>query len=97
MQSEIAWILWVSHNSRLDYATSGVICLGKTCNAAAVAGKLFEKRQVDKYYLAILTGHMMQPMIEVDVAIGERFVNFYNFSSLFPLPLNLFQYPYSFP
>lgn len=55
---------------RLDFATSGVICLGKNKNASAAAGKLFESRVVDKYYIALVRGNIKDEFITVDVAMG---------------------------
>ena len=39
---------------RLDYATSGVMCLALSKSAAKHAGKALEKRQVEKFYLALV-------------------------------------------
>ncbi len=38
---------------RLDKMTSGLVILAKTSEAAAQFGKMFENREVEKYYLAI--------------------------------------------
>jgi len=38
---------------RLDKITSGLIIFAKTSKVAAVFGKMFENREVEKYYLAI--------------------------------------------
>lgn len=38
---------------RLDKMTSGLVILAKTSEAAALFGKMFENREVEKYYLAI--------------------------------------------
>lgn len=43
--------LWLVH--RLDKVTSGMLILAKHSEAAATFGKLFERRQIEKYYLAI--------------------------------------------
>lgn len=43
---------------RLDYATSGVILLGLGRVAAGVAATQFERRQVDKQYIALVHGHI---------------------------------------
>ena len=43
--------LWLVH--RLDKITSGVLILARNSRAAAVFGKLFEQKQIEKYYLAI--------------------------------------------
>lgn len=41
---------------RLDRATSGVLVFARTREAAAILGKSFESRQVDKRYLALVRG-----------------------------------------
>lgn len=38
---------------RLDKMTSGLVILAKSSEAAAVFGKMFENREIEKYYLAI--------------------------------------------
>jgi tRNA pseudouridine32 synthase/23S rRNA pseudouridine746 synthase len=43
--------LWLVH--RLDKVTSGILILAKQPQAAAVFGKLFEQKNIEKYYLAI--------------------------------------------
>jgi len=43
---------------QLDYATSGVLLIGKTKNTAGLACKAFQERKVRKQYLAIVHGHM---------------------------------------
>jgi tRNA pseudouridine32 synthase/23S rRNA pseudouridine746 synthase len=43
--------LWLVH--RLDKITSGILILAKHPQAAAIFGQLFEKKQIEKYYLAI--------------------------------------------
>ncbi|KAB7501676.1 RNA pseudouridylate synthase domain-containing protein 1 [Armadillidium nasatum] len=56
---------------RLDYATSGILCIPtnkKSCRQASCA---FEKHRVDKYYLAIVRGHISQELIEVNIGIGN--------------------------
>jgi 23S rRNA-/tRNA-specific pseudouridylate synthase len=43
---------------QLDYATSGVLCLGLSKEAAAAACRLFRLRAVQKEYTAIVYGHV---------------------------------------
>ena len=43
---------------QLDYATSGVLCVARTQEAASVTGTLFENRKVRKSYIAIVNGHL---------------------------------------
>jgi len=47
---------------RLDYATSGVIVIGLTKLGAGNSGKLFQKRKTKKIYVALLKGHLRQPV-----------------------------------
>ncbi|XP_041984300.1 RNA pseudouridylate synthase domain-containing protein 1-like [Aricia agestis] len=55
---------------RLDYATSGVLCIAKKKSAAAEAGKLFEKRLTKKYYLAVVRGHITFDLADIDYPVG---------------------------
>jgi tRNA pseudouridine32 synthase/23S rRNA pseudouridine746 synthase len=43
--------LWLVH--RLDKVTSGLLILAKSAKAAANLGKLFEARQIEKFYIAL--------------------------------------------
>ncbi|MFD2819419.1 TIGR01621 family pseudouridine synthase [Paraglaciecola chathamensis] len=43
--------LWLVH--RLDKVTSGLLILAKHAQAASQLGKLFEAREIEKYYLAL--------------------------------------------
>lgn len=54
---------------RLDYITSGVICLALNKEAARVASNAFELRTAKKLYLALLHGHVQQPHIFIDKSI----------------------------
>lgn len=56
---------------RLDYATSGVICVALHKKACSAATSAFEERLTKKYYLALLRGHVAQEIIDITVAIGE--------------------------
>ena len=58
--------------NRLDYATSGLLVVALTPEGAAVAGKAFQKRDAQKFYLAILRGHVKQPYIHINEPIGEK-------------------------
>ncbi|XP_015598170.1 RNA pseudouridylate synthase domain-containing protein 1 [Cephus cinctus] len=55
---------------RLDYVTSGVICLALNKKAARAAANAFANRKVKKYYLALVHGHIQSPYIIIDKAIG---------------------------
>ncbi|XP_011308287.1 RNA pseudouridylate synthase domain-containing protein 1 [Fopius arisanus] len=56
---------------RLDYATSGVICVALTRNSARAASVTFEKRCAKKYYLALVHGHVEEDCLVVREAIGD--------------------------
>jgi 23S rRNA-/tRNA-specific pseudouridylate synthase len=43
---------------QLDYATSGVLAVGLTKEGTSAAGSAFEHRFTEKYYLAVLQGHI---------------------------------------
>lgn len=55
---------------RLDYPTSGVLCLTARKNAAAMAGKAFSTRKALKYYLALVRGHVAQRLVDIKIPIG---------------------------
>ena len=58
---------------RLDYATSGVICIAKNKKAAAHASAAFSERKTLKYYIALLRGHVSQDdeIIDLEWSIGK--------------------------
>lgn len=55
---------------RLDYSTSGVLCIARNKTAAARAGKLFEHRHTRKYYLAVLRGHVDFELGDIEFDVG---------------------------
>ncbi|KAI8393309.1 pseudouridine synthase [Radiomyces spectabilis] len=56
---------------QLDYATSGIYVLALTKQAAAEASKLFRERQVQKTYLAIVAGHLIEDSYHIDQPIAD--------------------------
>lgn len=67
---ELKWI------HQLDYATSGVLCVGLNKKSAAVASAAFEARTVNKQYLAVLQGHVdlsQWPILEERKVFTEEF------------------------
>ncbi|XP_014487291.1 PREDICTED: RNA pseudouridylate synthase domain-containing protein 1-like [Dinoponera quadriceps] len=56
---------------RLDYPTSGVICIALNKKAARAASVAFENHKVQKFYLALVHGHIHEPHIIIDKAIGD--------------------------
>jgi 23S rRNA-/tRNA-specific pseudouridylate synthase len=78
---------WLDRNSKdlkwihqLDYATSGVLCIGLNRQATAIAQTAFENRLTEKSYLAVLQGHLKyedwpeynEPFIK------ENFIDFFH-------------------
>lgn len=55
---------------RLDYSTSGTMCIALSRQAARSASSAFEMRLSQKYYLALVHGHVTCSAFSVDSAIG---------------------------
>lgn len=56
---------------RLDFATSGLLLIGKTADSIRELGKLFENKTIQKKYLAVTQGNM--PLKgEIDFPIEEK-------------------------
>eukprot|EP01032_Pedospumella_encystans_P016374 gene16374-18684_t len=69
---QIGSLKWIH---QLDFATSGVLCVGLNRAAAAVASAAFEARTVKKQYLAVLQGHVNLddwPILEARPAFGDE-------------------------
>lgn len=60
---------------RLDFVTSGVLCLALNKKAASAAALCFEKRLAKKYYMALVRGHVSGEMIDIKAAIGKILTN----------------------
>lgn len=58
-------------NHRLDFATSGLLCVSLNKAAAGALTRCFDRRQVDKYYLALVRGHLSQEVVDISVPIGD--------------------------
>ncbi|XP_066600938.1 RNA pseudouridylate synthase domain-containing protein 1-like [Prorops nasuta] len=56
---------------RLDYATSGVMCIALNKRAAQAASTVFQNRKASKYYLALVHGHINGTEIIIDKDIGN--------------------------
>tara|TARA_Y100000588_G_scaffold261327_1_gene275910 strand:+ start:21 stop:773 length:753 start_codon:yes stop_codon:yes gene_type:complete len=56
--------------NRLDRETSGVVCVGKTDTAARELRQLWESREVEKQYWAIVHGHMTNAEGVIDAPLG---------------------------
>jgi len=57
--------------NRLDRETSGVILIAKTENAARELRKIWEQRLVEKEYLAIVHGHVLEPRGIITAPLGK--------------------------
>ncbi|XP_063225590.1 RNA pseudouridylate synthase domain-containing protein 1-like [Bacillus rossius redtenbacheri] len=55
---------------RLDYATSGVICVALNKRACSDATACFSARRARKYYVALVRGHVAWESARMDEAIG---------------------------
>ncbi|CAJ1957264.1 unnamed protein product [Cylindrotheca closterium] len=59
---------------QLDYATSGILCVARTHEAASAAGVLWEGRKVSKSYLAVIHGHIKSntslPVLKSEVVLS---------------------------
>lgn len=55
---------------RIDYPTSGVLCLALNKKAASQAAKAFSNRNTKKYYIALLRGHVAQELVDISLPIG---------------------------
>jgi 23S rRNA pseudouridine1911/1915/1917 synthase len=56
--------------NRLDRETSGVVCVGKTDEAARELRRLWESREVEKQYWAIVHGHVAESEGTIDAPLG---------------------------
>lgn len=56
---------------RLDYATSGLLLIGKTSSAIIALNKLFEHKQISKQYYAITIGAMEQTGV-INTLVDEK-------------------------
>ncbi|KAK7871266.1 hypothetical protein R5R35_007552 [Gryllus longicercus] len=56
---------------RLDYATSGVICIALHKKACSIATSAFRERKTQKYYLALVRGHVAHELLDINDSIGE--------------------------
>lgn len=62
--------VWVVH--RLDKETSGAICFAKNETAHKYLSKLFMERDVDKYYIGLLSGRMIDEEGRIEKPIAEH-------------------------
>lgn len=71
-ESTLDSIKWVH---QLDYATSGVLCIARNKDAAAIASSSFANRCTEKQYIAILQGRLILdnwPLMSHRLQINEQ-------------------------
>ncbi|XP_011263587.1 RNA pseudouridylate synthase domain-containing protein 1 isoform X1 [Camponotus floridanus] len=56
---------------RLDYPTSGIMCIALNKKAARAASFAFENQKVQKFYLALVHGHIREPHVIINKPIGD--------------------------
>jgi len=57
---------------RLDFVTSGVVCVALNKKAAKEAGDGFSKRDVSKFYLALIRGWPEGEIFSISKPIGRK-------------------------
>lgn len=57
---------------RLDYATTGVLLIGKTSTSIRVLNELFEEKKIQKTYYAVTIGEMQSQGIITDEVDGKE-------------------------
>ena len=57
--------------NRLDRETSGVTLVAKNGEVARELGRLWENREVEKEYLAIVHGHVREEHVVIDAPLGK--------------------------
>ncbi len=57
---------------RLDKDTSGVICFAKNEEAHSDLSEKFEEHEVNKIYLALITGHLRNKQGRIDIPLSEN-------------------------
>jgi len=55
---------------RLDYPTSGVLCIGGHRKASSCASEAFAGRHTRKYYLALVRGHVANETVDIQYSVG---------------------------
>lgn len=56
---------------RLDYPTSGIMCIPKNEKACRAVAKAFSNRDTKKYYIALVRGLFSSDLVDVNMPIGE--------------------------
>lgn len=56
---------------RLDFATSGLMCIPANKHSCRIISDAFARRTVKKYYVALVRGLFSEEVVDVDVSIGQ--------------------------
>lgn len=56
---------------RLDFSTSGVLCIALTKQSGRAAYHAFNSRRAQKYYVAVVEGHLKEDRLLIDCPIGN--------------------------
>ncbi|XP_060515749.1 RNA pseudouridylate synthase domain-containing protein 1-like [Cylas formicarius] len=56
---------------RLDYATSGILCIPTNKKTCKVVSQVFSTRVARKYYIAIVRGSLSEEILDINIPIGE--------------------------
>lgn len=56
---------------RLDYSTSGLMCVPIYKEACQVASKAIQERQCKKYYIALVRGYLSLNLLDLNFPIGR--------------------------
>lgn len=70
LEAKLGSRIWIVH--RLDRDTSGVICFAKNEEAHRYLSNLFQERDIEKYYVGLVNGRMLQPEGRIEAAIVEH-------------------------
>ena len=57
---------------RLDMDTSGCLLFARTPKARAIFQRMFETRQVEKYYLAVVSGEIAEERGVIDIPLAKK-------------------------
>ncbi|KAJ1483694.1 hypothetical protein T484DRAFT_1799474, partial [Baffinella frigidus] len=55
----------------LDFATSGVLCMARSKEAATAVYRIFEERTATKRYIAVCYGHILQDHLRIETPIAD--------------------------
>ncbi|XP_030746363.1 RNA pseudouridylate synthase domain-containing protein 1-like isoform X2 [Sitophilus oryzae] len=56
---------------RLDYSTSGILCIPKTREVCKIVSAAFSARTTKKYYVALVRGVLSSNFIDVNISVGD--------------------------